>query len=73
MASSWLRELDSTSRSVLERVGVLKQLDEHRELRAQKPQYWYYYLVRDQNSGYFNTGIKITPSVSEASMIFVQT
>lgn len=31
-----------------------------------EPQYWYYYLVRDQNSGYFNTGIKITPSVSES-------
>lgn len=39
------------------------------QLDLQQPQYWYYYIVRDQNSGFFNTGIKITPSLPEVSMM----
>ncbi|TEB34140.1 G-X-X-X-Q-X-W domain-containing protein [Coprinellus micaceus] len=31
-----------------------------------EPNYWYYYLVRDQNSNNFNTGIRIVPNVPES-------
>lgn len=31
-----------------------------------EPGYWYYYLVRDPNQNYFNTGIRVTPSVTES-------
>lgn len=40
-------------------------------IRAPQPGYWYYYLVRDPNQNYFNTGIRVTPSVPEVRLRLV--